>query len=276
MDMQLEGRQALVTGASQGIGRAVAEALGGEGCALVLVARDEEKLRAAAGEIRERHGVAVSIHAADLSRRGAAEELADRYPDADIVVNNAGNTPRGDILAVDEESWRQGWELKVFGYINLTREFYRRMQARGGGVIVNVIGIGAERFEYAYAAGGTGNAALAAMTRIVGSASLEYGVRVLGVHPGWVETAKARRSLRGRAAAELGDEERWPELVRDWPRGRLIQPREVADVVAFLASPRASAMSGTIVTVDAGFVSRGYPHEAGRARQEGVEKAPGD
>lgn len=267
MDMLLKGKRALVTGASQGIGRAVAEALAGEGCALRLVARDAEKLRTAAEEIGGRHGVAVSIHAADLSQRGAAAEITAQYAEADIVVNNAGNTPRGDILAVDEETWRQGWELKVFGYINLTREFYRRMQARGAGVIVNVIGIGAEKYEYAYAAGGTGNAALAAMTRIVGSASLDYGVRVLGVHPGWVETAKARRSLMGRAAAELGDEQRWPEFVRDWPRGQLIQPQEVADVVAFLASPRASAMSGTIVTVDAGFVSRGYPHMAKRPQQ---------
>jgi len=264
MDMGLTGKRALVTGASQGIGRAVAEALAGEGCALQLVARNAETLRAAAAEISGRHGVAVDVLAIDLSRRGAAKTIAAQYADADILVNNAGNTPRGDILSVDEDAWRQGWELKVFGYIDLTREFYRRMQARGDGVIVNVIGIGAEKYEYAYAAGGTGNAALAAMTRIVGSASLDYGVRVLGVHPGWVETRKAGHSLSARAAAELGDERRWPELVKDWPRGRLIQPEEVADVVAFLASPRAGAMSGTIVTVDAGFTSRGYPHVAKR------------
>jgi NAD(P)-dependent dehydrogenase (short-subunit alcohol dehydrogenase family) len=261
MDMMLTGKRALVTGASQGIGQAIAQALAAEGCALHLVARNGDKLRATADDLAGRHGVAVSVHAADLSRRGSAAEIAERCGDADIVVNNAGATPRGDILSVDEETWRQGWELKVFGYINLTREFYRRMQARGDGVIINVIGISAEKYEYAYAAGGAGNAALAALSRIVGSASLDYGVRVLGVHPGWVETAKARRSLMGRAAQELGDERRWPELVRDWPRGRLIQPQEVADVVTFLASPRAGAMSGTIVNVDAGFVSRGYPHK---------------
>lgn len=260
MDLGLKGKRALVTGASQGIGRAIAEALAAEGCHLHLVARDANALRAAADEIGTRHGVDVAIHRADLSERGSAASIAQACADADIVINNAGSTPRGDILAIDEDTWRQGWELKIYGYINLTREFYRRMQARGDGVIVNVIGIGAEKFEYAYAAGGTGNAALAAMTRIVGSASLEYGVRVVGVHPGWVETAKSKRSLTARAATELGDAARWPELVKDWPRGRLIQPGEVADVVAFVASPRAGAMSGTIVTVDAGFTSRGYPH----------------
>ncbi|OWT63925.1 short-chain dehydrogenase/reductase [Candidimonas nitroreducens] len=262
MDIGLKGKRALVTGASRGIGRAIAEALAAEGCALQMLARNAEALDAAAAEIGRRYGVAVATHAIDLSRSGAAEEAAAQYADVDIVVNNAGSTPRGDILSVDEDAWRQGWDLKVFGYINLTREFYRHMQARGDGVIINIIGISAEKYEYAYAAGGTGNAALAAMTRIVGGASLDHGVRVLGVHPGWVETGKARRSLMGRAAAELGDEQRWPELVKSWPRGRLIQPEEVANVVAFLASPRAGAMSGTIVTVDAGFTSRGYPYVA--------------
>ena len=260
MDLGLTGKKALVTGASQGIGRAIAESLASEGCELRLVARDEEKLQAAAAEITARHRVAVTVHACDLSRRGSTDALVAQCADTDIVVNNAGSTPRGDILALDEDTWRQGWELKVYGYINATREFYRRMQARGNGVILNVIGIGADKYEYAYAAGGTGNAALAALTRIVGSVSLDYGVRVLGVHPGWVETAKSKRSLTRRAAQELGDERRWPELIKDWPRGQLIQPREIADTVAYLVSPRASAISGTIVTVDAGFTSRGYPH----------------
>jgi NAD(P)-dependent dehydrogenase (short-subunit alcohol dehydrogenase family) len=259
MDLGLKGRRALVTGASQGIGRAIAESLAREGCHLHLAARSEDALVAAASELRARFAIDVDIHPTDLSRRGAATELAARCGASDILVNNAGNTPRGDILSVDEQAWRDGWELKIFGYINMTREFYRRMCARGSGVIVNVIGIGAEKLEYAYAAGGSGNAAIATLTRSVGSVSLDYGVRVMGVSPGWVETEKAKRSLRKRAAAELGDEARWPELVADWPRGRLIQPAEIADVVAFVASDRASAMSGHIVTVDAGFVSRGYP-----------------
>ncbi|WP_459617020.1 short-chain dehydrogenase/reductase [Bordetella sp. 2513F-2] len=260
MDLGLTGKKALVTGASQGIGRAVAEALAREGCELRLVARDEEKLRTVAAEITARHGVVVTLHAIDLSQRGATDALVMQWADTDIVINNAGSIPRGDILALDEDAWRQGWDLKVYGYINVTREFYRLMQARGDGVILNVIGIGAEKFEYAYAAGGAGNAALAALTRIVGSVSLDYGVRVLGVHPGWVETAKSKRSLTKRAALELGDERRWPELIKDWPRGQLIQPQEIADTVTYLVSPRASAISGTIITVDAGFTSRGYPH----------------
>jgi hypothetical protein len=259
MDLGLKGKRALVTGASQGIGLACAEALAQEGCDLELVARGREGLEQAKKQLP---GVAVGIHPVDLAAPGAAARLADACAGVDILVNNAGNTPRGTLLEVDEATWRQGWELKIFGYINLTREVYRRMVARRSGVIVNVIGIGADKLEYAYAAGGTGNAALAAFTRIVGGVSLEYGVRVLGVHPGWVETEKAKRGLRTRAAKELGDAERWPELTKGWPRGHLIRPQEIGDVVAFAASARASAMSGTILTVDAGFSARGYPYDA--------------
>ena len=123
-----------------------------------------------------------------------------------------GLDTRGRGVVVGREAtrdeWREAWDLKVFGFVNLTREIYRSMCERRDGVIVNVIGIGGEKLEYAYAAGSTGNAALAAMTRAVGSVSLDYGVRVLGVHPGWVETERARRSLRRRAEQELGDAER--------------------------------------------------------------------
>lgn len=258
MDLGLKGKRALVTGASQGIGLACAEALAGEGCDLDLVARSPEGLEKAKARLK---GVKVAVHAVDLTQPGAAAEISKRCAGADILVNNAGNTPRGTLLEVDEATWRQGWELKVFGYINLSREMYRLMVERRKGVIVNVIGIGAEKLEYAYAAGGTGNAALAAFTRIVGGVSLEYGVRVLGVHPGWVETEKAKRGLRARATKELGDAERWPELTRGWPRGHLIGPHEIGDVVAFAASERASAMSGVILTVDAGFSARGYPYD---------------
>jgi NAD(P)-dependent dehydrogenase (short-subunit alcohol dehydrogenase family) len=264
MDLGLEGKHALITGASQGIGRACAESLAREGCHLHLVARNREPLEVAGKALAKQYGVEVSTHAVDLTRRDAAATLAVECGNADILVNNAGNTPRGTILEVDEDTWRQGWELKIFGYINLTREFYRRMVERRTGVIVNVIGIGAEKLEYAYTAGSTGNAAVVALTRAIGGVSLDYGVRVLGVSPGWVETEKSKRGLRKRASEELGDAERWPELVKHWPRGHLMRPEEIGDVVAFCASARASALSGTIVTVDAGFAAQGYPPRKGK------------
>jgi len=272
MDLGIAGRRALVTGSSQGIGRATAEALAREGCHLHLAARNAAALEQARSELAGAYNISVTVHPTDLSERGAAAALAAQCPEVDIVVNNAGSVPRGTILDVDEVTWRAGWELKVFGYINLTREFYRRMVERRAGVIVNILGIAAEKIEYAYAAGVTGNAALVAMTRAVGSVSLDYGVRVLGVSPGWVETERAKRSLRKRAGEELGDPERWPELIVGWPRGRLIRPSEIADVVAFAASERASAMSGHIVTVDAGFCARAYPHSKAELAQWGTAR----
>ena len=184
--------------------------------------------------------------------RATLQPWSKRAGDVDILVNNAGVTPAGELLEIDEKRWRQGWELKLFGYINLTREIYGRMRARRAGVIINVIGVAGERPRQNYIAGTTGNAALMAFTRALGGDSMEYGVRVVGINPGQIETDRLRTRLEKRAEAELGDRSRWKELLTN-PMG---QPQEIADLVAYLASPRASFISGTIVTADAGRAAR--------------------
>ena len=259
MDLDLKGRSVLISGASKGIGRAVADAFAREGCRLFLVARTAADLERARGEIRAHSDVPVEILAADLSRTEAIPSVVRKAGAIDILVNNAGAIPKGDLLELDDARWREAWDLKVFGYINMCRGFYRGMQQRRSGVIVNIIGFSSEKLDYDYLAGSTGNAGLVAFTRALGSLSIEFGVRVLGVNPGYVETERAVRGLRIRAERELGDPEKWPDLVRDlWPRGQMIKPKEIADVVVFLASDRASAVCGQIVTVDAGFASRSY------------------
>jgi len=260
MDLGLSGRSVLVTGASRGIGAALAAAFAREGCRLHLAARSAERLAALKEQLQREHGVEVALHVIDLAERGSAVSLAELASGADILVNNAGAVPRGDLLEVDEERWRAGWELKVFGYINMTREFYRQMRSRGSGVIINIIGLGAEKLEYGYAAGSAGNAALVAFTRAVGSASLDYGVRVLGINPGTVATDRSLNSLRVRSEKLLGDAERWRELVAELPGGRMIRPEEIADVAAFLASDRAGAACGHIFTIDGGLAARSYAH----------------
>jgi hypothetical protein len=258
MDLGLSGRTALVTGASRGIGRAIAEGFAAEGCAVAMLARDRATLDAARAEIAAAHGAEITARSLDMAAPGAARQAFEFCPGADIVVNNAGGIVQGDLTALDEETWRAAWESKVFGYINLTREYYRAMTERGGGVIVNIIGIGGEKLQYGYAAGSTGNAALIAFTRTVGSASLDRGVRVLGVNPGWVETDRTVPYLKGEAERRFGDAEKWRDVVRTWPLPRLIQPKEIADVVVFLASGRAGAVSGEVISVDLGFVARSY------------------
>src|SRR3989304_10376827 len=188
MDLNLKGKRALVTGGSKGIGRACAQVLAEEGCAVTIVSRDAAALKAAAADIKAKTGVEVQYRAADLSQRGAAEELAATAGDMDILVNNAGAIPGGDLQAVDEDTWRRAWDLKVFGYINLTRAVYARMKAKNSGVIVNVLGNAGEKLNAAYIPGSTANAGLMAFTRTLGGASPADGIRVLGVSPGPVAT----------------------------------------------------------------------------------------
>lgn len=257
MDLGLTGKRAVITGGSKGIGRAVAEALAEEGVDLHLVARTRADLDRTAAAIREAHGVAVTVHALDLSASAVIPGLLEQTRDADILVNNAGAIPGGNLDAVDEATWRQAWDLKVFGFINLTRAYAQAMRARGTGVIINVTGLAGDKIDANYIAGSTGNAGLMAFTRAAGAYSLDDGVRILSVSPGPVETDRVVTLMRTRAEAELGDGSRWREYLGKLPQGRCATPREIADVVVFLASERASFLSGTVVTVDGGHNARG-------------------
>ena len=136
MDLNLKGKRALVTGASKGIGRACAQVLAEEGCAVMIASRDAAALTAAAADIKARTGAEVQWQATDLSQRGAPEALAAAAGELDILVNNAGAIPGGNLQTVDEDTWRRSWDLKVFGYVNLTRAVYARMKAKKSGVIV--------------------------------------------------------------------------------------------------------------------------------------------
>jgi NAD(P)-dependent dehydrogenase (short-subunit alcohol dehydrogenase family) len=256
MDLNLRGKTALVTGASKGIGLAVARLLAEEGCNLHLVARSKEVLEAARDGIRSRHQVAVTLHPLDLSRSEAVASLAESCRDIDILVNNAGAIPGGSVEMVDEKRWREAWDLKVFGYVNMTRAFLGLMQQRGHGVILNVIGLAGERPDAGYVAGSAGNASLMAFSRAVGSTSLDQGVRVLAVNPGPVETDRIVTLLKTRAERELGDAGRWQEFLKKMPLGRAAKTEEVADLVVFLVSDRAAYVSGTVHTIDGGLGSR--------------------
>jgi NAD(P)-dependent dehydrogenase (short-subunit alcohol dehydrogenase family) len=258
MDLGLRGRSALVTGASRGIGRAIATTLAQEGCNLHLAARDKAALETLAAELKARHGVTVTPHACDIGKSGEPDKLAAACGALDILVNNAGSIPRGNIHAIDEKTWREAWELKVFGYVNLIRAVLAGMEQRGKGAIVNIIGLGGERPSYGYAAGSAGNAALMALTRGIGAMSFDKGVRVVGVNPGMIATDRLKTLLRHRAKELNHDPERWQDMLKDvdLPGGRPGEPEEIANVVAFLASDRASYISGTVVTVDGGKAHR--------------------
>jgi len=256
MDLGLAGRTALVTGASKGIGLAIARWFAREGVNLCLVARSGDLLATEAEAIRAAAQVNVQTLAADMSDAAARESVFRAFPDVDILVNNAGAVPGGDIQDVDEAAWRAGWDLKVYGYIGMTRLYLARMKERRRGVIVNIIGAGGEKLTYGYIAGSAGNASLMAFTRAIGGTSPSFGVRVLGINPGPVATERAEYLARQRAA-KAGDESRWKDGFSKMPFGRPATVDEIAAAAVFLASDLSGYTSGTIVTIDGGLTHQG-------------------
>jgi NAD(P)-dependent dehydrogenase (short-subunit alcohol dehydrogenase family) len=256
MDLGLKGKTVLITGASKGIGLACAKAFALEGANLHLAARDAGRLEAARGEIAKVANVQVTLHPADLSRGDVAKSLAAACDPLDVLVNNAGAIPGGNIEVIDEARWRESWDLKVFGYINMTREVLPGMMARGAGVIVNVIGLAGVKPSFDYICGAAGNAALIAFTKGIGAGSTGKGVRVIGVNPTATRTDRIITLSKARAKAAFGDESRWEELMTNMPFNRVCEPEEVADVVAYVASAKAGYLSGTVIDIDGGQLYR--------------------
>ena len=247
MNLELKGKSVLVTGGSKGIGLACAKAFAAEGCRVHIASRNRERLEEAAKTI----GGDIEIHPADLRDGQALRGLASACADIDILVNNAGDIPGGTIEAIDDAKWRHAWELKVFGYVNLTRELFGRMKARKRGVIVNVIGMAGEYPSFEYICGSMANAGLGAFTKAMGKGSPAFGVRVLGVHPPATRTDRILPLMKAAAKEKLGDENRWEELIGTGSFGQMIEPGQVGDTVAFLASARAGKLSGVMLNLGA-------------------------
>ena len=220
MDLNLNGRGALITGGSKGIGAGIAHWLAAEGVSVALAARSADELNKTAAEIRAKHKVDVKTFALDLSDQAARDQLIAACPDIDILINNAGAIPGGSIEDVDDAAWRKGWELKVFGYVNMTRAYFMKMKAKKKGVIINICGAGGEKLDFGYIAGAAGNSSLMAFSRAMGGRSPDFGVRVLAVNPGPVETDRQVYLAKLKAKKNWGDESRWREVRRqDYPAG---------------------------------------------------------
>lgn len=252
MDLQLAGKQVLVTGSSKGIGLAVGEAFAAEGANVILVSRSADALESAANGIRSRYQVNVTTHAADLSQEAAREATMARFPNIDILVNNAGAIPGGSILDMSMAKWTEAWALKVMGYVHMTQMALQQMKPRKAGTIINIIGMAGPAPRWDYVCGSMGNAGLNAFTKAVGSGAANFGVRVFGINPAATRTDRIMTLSKTRAKTTFGDENRWQEVLGDLPFGRLKEPEEVAALAVMLAAPQVTYLAGTVIDMDGG------------------------
>src|SRR2546422_497106 len=224
MELGLHGKVAIVTGASQGIGKAIAEELAAEGVHLALGARRAAVLTAVAQTIQHRTDVQVLPVAVDLSTlegvRTLTRETLERFGTVDIVVNNAGAIRPGSLLTKPDEEWQVDWSLKVLGYIRLAREVFPVMQAQGGGRIINIIGSAGRQPHAGYLAGGGGNAALMNMTKALADEGAPHRILVNGINPGPIRTERWDM-LMTRMAAERGQTP--AEIEAEWMRDNPLQ-----------------------------------------------------
>jgi len=256
MDLQLKGKRVVITGASKGIGLEIALSYCKEGCDVTINGRNQQVLALAAEKLLDATGLHVNTVVADLSHTAGIAELIKAAGSIDILVNNAGAIPGGDLFALDDATWRKAWDLKLFGYIDMVRQCLPAMQSRGSGVIVNVIGMAGSVPRADYICGSVANAALIAFTKAMGAASTDRGVRIVGINPSQTRTDRIETLMRVQAEKQLGDSDKWFDLTQKLAFGRLAEPREIADLVVFASSERASYLSGTVIDVDGGMQYR--------------------
>ena len=257
MDLGLQGKVAIVTGSSDGIGYASAHALAKEGVRVVLCARREALLAKARETVAMETGAEVLAVPCDVQQlpdvQRLVRETMESFGAIHILVNNAGNVPSMQFAEVDDAQWHQMLEGKLLNYIRVTREVVPHMREAGWGRIVNIAGGGGRQPTATGMAVGVNNAAVINWTK---SLSLQYaadGILVTTIAPGKIDTSRQIRNREREAAIRgMNLEVLQEDGVRDIPLKRVGRPEEVASVVVFLASERSSYMTGTCVTVDGG------------------------
>jgi len=260
VDLRLAGARAVVTGGSQGIGLAVARGLVMEGARVAVVARDEERLRAAAAGLGPEVLAVPADTTDDAAVRAMVEEVVDAWGGVDVLVNAAAQPAGGSVPALEDLTDAEvdaDFDTKVLGYLRCARAVAPHMTAQGYGRIVNISGLNARRTGSI--AGSIRNIAVAALTANLADELGPSGVGVTVVHPGMVETERTPRLVADRAAATGRTEEAVrADLAAGSSLRRLVTAEEVADVVVFLCSPRAVAVTGD--AVGAGGGNRGAIH----------------
>jgi 3-oxoacyl-[acyl-carrier protein] reductase len=259
MELGLRGRVAFVAGASQGLGRAIAEELAGEGARVVLCARRETHLRAAAEEIASRTRAAVTPVLADLARTGEAERAVGQaiteHGRVDILVTNAGGPPAGPFESHDLDAWRSAFELLLLSVVELIRAALPGMKQRGFGRILTVTSLAVKQPPEHLSLSSSLRAGVTGLARTLANEVAAHGITVNNLMPGYTRTQR----LDELARAQSRRRETTPEaVVAGWqaeiPAGRLGEPQELAALAAFLASDRAGYITGQSIAVDGGWI----------------------
>ena len=256
MNLGLEGKSVLVTGGSKGIGLACARAFAAEGARVAIVSRSAANLGAAVASLRADGFEAIAIEA-DLTRPEAAQHMGDEARRAlgpiDVLVNSAGAAKRHAPESLDAQAWHEAMDAKYFTYMHAIGAVLPAMLERKRGVIVNIVGTGGKVPSPWHLAGGAANAALMLISTGLAHAHGRAGVRVNAINPGLTMTDRVRAGHAAEAAANnISVDELHRRSEANIPLGRFAQPEEVANVAVFLASDRASYVTGAVLTMDGG------------------------
>lgn len=247
----LQDKVAIVTGASRGIGLGISERLAADGAKVVLCARSEDALADAARRIPGSACVTLDLRQPDAARQLVVFTLTT-YGRIDIVVNNAGATKRGDFLALTDEDFADGFALKFFGAVRVTRESWPHLKATSGSLVF-ISGVGGRTPGAHFTVGGSVNAALLSFTKAMAEQGIADGIQVNCINPGAIRTARYTTRLEALAKQRgIDPAAAEAEFVNDHRVTRIGEPSDIAALVAFVASPDGRFLQGSIIDMDGG------------------------